>query len=260
MSFDDAAVTLAARLRATGQGFLTMRRDELRDAFGIGRLTEGQSQSVVEALNRQGVVSIPHPFASGPTLRLYDEQHPIGDIAWAIVRPDSIPDSPLRRAADAFTRQNAGRDLRSDDVPWPLAFDVFLQVVLGRDLDDWEELRDDRHPSELARTLATALGFQPGLADQPSTLRIAAATCSIRPRRRSWVASEFVLEGDPTAAAQPLLEALATAHRRQKDEHERVLQQAARLLLGSGEIPNHPVELGLLGLRYRRESAERTML
>lgn len=258
MSFDDSAATLATRLRATGQGFLTIRRDELRDHFGIGRLTEGQSQAITVALRKQEVIAIPHPFSSGPTLRLYDGQHPIGDMVQAIVWPDEIPETPLRRASDAFSRQNAGRDLRSDDVPWPMAFDLFLQVALGRELDDWEELRDDRHPTELARAFAQALGFPPELADEPSTLRIAAAACAIRPRRRNWVAAEFVPEGEPASSAQGLLDALGTALRRQKDEHERVLQQAARLLLGSTEIPHHPVELGLLGLRYRRENSART--
>ncbi|RYE80452.1 MAG: hypothetical protein EOO74_02120 [Myxococcales bacterium] len=257
MNFDDAAAVLARRVRATGHGFLTLRRDELRDAFGIGRLTEAQSKAISLALQRCAIVSVPHPFESGPSLRLYDHEHPLARIIEAVLLPDTIPETPLRQVAASFAREHAGRELRSDDVPWPLAFDLFLQVVLGRDSEEWEELRDDRHPSELARTLAQALGFPTGLADRPSTLRIAAAVGPFRPRRRSWVVSEFVPEGDETSQAQPLLEALQTAQVRLGSEFGVLLHQAARLLLASDVIPQHPVELGMLGLRYRREGAER---
>src|SRR5713101_4810415 len=91
MTFDEAAVTVAARVRTTGRGFLTMRREDLREAFGIGKFTEGQATAVCEALGRQGLFVYPHPYASGATLRLYDQKHSVAAVAEAIARPDSIP-------------------------------------------------------------------------------------------------------------------------------------------------------------------------
>lgn len=259
MTFDEAAVTVAARVRTTGRGFLTMRRDELREAFGIGKLTEGQATSVCEALGRQGVFVHPHPYGSGPTLRLYDQKHPVAALAEAVTRPDAIPETSLRRAAEVFARETAGRDLRSDDAPWLIVFDLFLQVVLGREPEGWEELRDDRHPSELARELAVALGFAQAVAEGPSTLRLAAAICAFRPRRRQWLAQDLTRPEDTEAAVLPLIDSLAAANRRLREEHDRLLRQAARLLLHADEIPDRPVELGLHGLRYRREDAERSV-
>jgi hypothetical protein len=258
MTFDEAGEALAQRVRATGRGYLTMRREELREVFGIGRLTEGQSNAACEALGRQGLFVFPHPFESGPVLRLYDQKHLMAGVAEAVARPDAIPDTPLRRAAEIFARESAGRDLRSDDAPWLLVFDLFLQVVLGREPEGWEDLRDDRHPSELARELATALGFPPTLSAEPSTLRLAAAVCSFRPRRRQWLVSELLGVGGHEAAILPLIDGLASANRRLRDEHERLLQQAARLLLGVDELPSRPVELGIHGLRFRREDVNRS--
>ncbi len=257
MGFDEAAGAIAARVRSTGRGYLTMRRDELRDVFEIGRFTAGQSEAVCEALKRHGVFTYPHPFESGPTLRLYDQAHPVAGVAEAVVRPDVIPETELRRAAEVFARERAGRDLRSDDAPWLAAFDLFLQVVLGRDPDGWEELRDDRHPSELARELGAALGLAHGIADQPSTLRIAAAVCAFRSRRRHWPVADLLGSTGDHAAVSALIDSLGAANRRLHEEHDRLLRQAARLLGGTDVIPERAVELGVLQLRYRREELER---
>ena len=83
-TFDDAARVIALKVKAAGRGFLTIRRDELRDAFGIGRFTEGQSEATMEALGRLGVFVYPHLFVAGPTVRLYDQKHPIAGIAEAV--------------------------------------------------------------------------------------------------------------------------------------------------------------------------------
>lgn len=257
MSFDEAATALATRVRSTGKGFLTMRRDELRDAFDIGRLTPGQSEAICESLGRQGVYVFPNPVQNGHTLRLYDQRHPIAGLAEAVSQPDAIPETALRHAAEVFAREHAGRELRSDDAPWLTVFDVFLQIALGREPQGWEELRDDRHPTELARELAVALGFAADVASRSSTLRLAAAVCAFRTRTRGWLASELAGPDDAEAAVLPLTDALAAAGRRLHDDHDRLLRQAARLLLRSDEIPVQQVELGLLGLRYRRETAER---
>ena len=257
MTFDDAAIGLATRVRATGRGFLTMRREEVREAFDIGRLTEGQSNAVCEALGRQGVYVFPHPFESGPSLRLYQQDHPVARIAEAVTRPDMIPETALRHAAEVFARENAGRDLRSDDAPWLPVFDMFLQLVLGREPEGWEEMRDDRPRSELAAEVGTALGFLPGVSSAPSTLRRAAAICAFRPRTRYWTAPELTGPSDNSAAVLPLLDSLHAANRHLAEEHDRLLRQAARLFLQSEEIPMRSVELGRIGLRYRREDAER---
>ncbi len=186
MSFESAAVAVAERVRTNKRGFLTMRREELRDAFGIGRFTEAQSDGVCEALARQHVLVHPHPRSGEPSLRLYDRKHSLGRVAESILIPGEMPETPLRDAAKLFAREHAGRDLRSDDVVWISAFDVLLQVVLGRPPEGWEDLNDDRHPSQLAREIGHALGLPAGVTDQTSTLRIAAAVCALRPRGRRW--------------------------------------------------------------------------
>ena len=48
--------------------------------------------------------------------------------------------------------------------------------------------------------------------------------------------------------------ALSEAARKQKDIFDGVLREAAKHLLGGAEIPSRNVELGRLGLRYRREA------
>ena len=47
---------------------------------------------------------------------------------------------------------------------------------------------------------------------------------------------------------------LAEAARKQKDIFDGVLREAAKHLLGGAEIPSRKVDLGRLGLRYRREA------
>jgi hypothetical protein len=125
---------------------------------------------------------------------------------------------------------------------------------LGGEPQGWEDLRDDRPPSELARDIAGALGFVPDLASRQSTIRLAAAIRAFRPRARPWLAADLAGIGGGEAAALPLVDALAAANRRLRDEHDQLVRQAARLLLGADEIPTKAVELGLLGLRYRREN------
>jgi hypothetical protein len=252
-TFDEAARMVAHRVRATGLGFISLRRDELRELFGIGRLTTGQAEALAEALDRQEIYIYPHPVESCSTLRLYDRKHPLAAIAEAVVETDTIPETALRQAADSIARQNAGRELRSADVPWLTAFSVFLRLVLGREHDEWEELRDDRPLSELARTLASQLGFSPELADRQSTVRLASAVEAFGMSKRSWLAADFLGPEESQHSAAMLVDQLARAGRTLETEYEQLLRVAARLLLRSDEIPSARVELGLLGLRYRRE-------
>jgi hypothetical protein len=256
MSFENAAGALAERVRATKRGFLTLRREELREAFGIGRFTEQQSDSIVAAIVQLGLLVYPHPFVPSPTVRLYDRKHSVGQIAESVLVPGEMPDTPLRNAAQAFAREHAGRDLRSDDVVWISAFDLLLQVVLGRPPEGWEDLNDDRHPSQLARELGHALGLAAGVTDLTSTLRIAAAVCALRPRRRRWTVGELASPTAPAAATVAFLGHVRAAHLALQTEHEHLLREAALLLLGGETVPEVPVELGLLGLRFRREEAD----
>ena len=257
MSFSESASTVAARVRATGRGFISMRRDELRDAFDIGRFTDGQAEAVRESLAREGILVYPHPFVSGPTLRLYDKQHPLAAVAEAVLSPDSIPETPLRTAAAVFERERAGRDLRSDDAPWLVIFELFLVVAAGREPERWEDTRDDRHPSELARELGLALGLPAGAAERASTLRIAAAVCAYRPRRKTWSTEDLATPGAPPDAARALASALETANERLSSEHDLLVTHAAKLISGWAELPTKHVEVGLLGVRYRREEEGR---
>jgi hypothetical protein len=254
MSFEDAASRIAARVRAVGRGFLTMRREELRDLFDIGKFTEAQAERAVEALHDVGIHVFPHPFDSYTTLRLYDHRHPLGEIAHAVIDPNSSTDAPLRRAADTFARERAGKEIRSDDVPWLEAFQLYLLLVLGREPEGWEDLKDDRPSSLLARELAVALGFPEELSDGPSIVGIASAGVAIRPRTRRWRPEDFATSANGASNVGDFVGTLETRDRRVKEDYERVLHTAARLLLDGREVPTTQVELGLLGMRRRRQA------
>jgi hypothetical protein len=256
MTHDEAATMMATRVRASGRGFLTLKREELREVFGIGRLSEGQADSVSSALERAGILVHPHPFINGISVRLYLIGNPLGAAVRAVVLTDELPDTALRHIANVLERDAAGRNLRSDDAPWLRVFDVFLQAVFGRESEQWEEMRDDRHPVTLAGDLAEALALPRSLVDDPSTFRVAAAVCAFRPRRR-WASDDFQSAHQVELAASVFAEHVESADRRRRDEHERLLASAARLLLRSETIPTHDVEVGCLGLRYRRELSAR---
>lgn len=233
-----------------------MRREDLRAEFNIGRFSEAQANAVIEALRQHEIFVHPHPSTGTSNVRLYDWHHPVGKMAHAVIHSDDVPDTPLTMAAHLFARERAGRDLRSDDAPWIDVFDIFMQLVIGREPEGWEELRDSRHPSELARELARALELPEGVVDQPSTFRIAAAVCAFRPKRHRRLAAEFASTSVPEPALDRLVEDLDRARRRMKDEYEHLLRCTARLLLGTEELPLRSVEVGVLGLRYRREDGE----
>lgn len=255
--FDEAAGIVAQRVKLTRLGFTSMRREDFRAAFQVGRLTEGQSAGICDALARRGIIVFPHPFDGSPMLRLYDQSHPLGSVAEAVIRPDAMPETALRRAAEVFERESAGRDLRSDDAPWLAVFDLFLQTALAREPTAWEDLRDDRHPVELARDLALALGIAADCASRASTLQLAAAVGAFRPRASLPLARQVTGSAEDPATAAPLLDALGGANRRLEAEYDRILKEAASLLLGRPDVPTTVVELGRLGLRYRRELVQK---
>lgn len=253
MTFEDVAKSISSRVRATGRGFLTLRKDELREAFGVGRLTESQADQIDDALEDAGVYVFPHPYVSGATLRLYDHKHPIGELAVAVAEPENTTDAPLRRAADSFARERAGRDLRSEDVSWLEALEIFLQLVMGREPQGWEDLRDQRHGSMLARELAAALDLEPAVAESPTVIKLAAAVCCLRPKARGWNAADLATDPESSYAAE-LVTILDARDRRVREELDRALRAAARVLLDGKEIPGAQVELGTLGMRRRREN------
>ena len=225
-------------------GFLTIQRDTLRQRFGIGRLTQGISDNLMATLDQHDMFIIPHPYyADGNTLRVYDMESEIGKIAWAVVAPDRASERPLVDAVNLCNRANAGKDRRSDDVPWLTALDVFLQLVIGRPPEGWEDLHDDRHPFELVAGLAVSLGLSEEVAASRETAAIAGAVCACRPHRLRW-------DGSPPGLGS----VLAEAAREQKQIFDRILREAALHLLSGRQIPSDNIELGRLGLRYRREA------
>lgn len=253
MNFEDAAKAMAAKVRSISRGFLSLRREEFRGAFEVGRLTEGQSRSISEALEREGMLVFPHPFENFATLRVYDLRHPLGAIAQAVAMPDAVPESALRRGAELFARDDAGRNLRSDDAPWIVVFELFLRTILARETTEWEDLRDDRHPQELARDLAMALSLSPDLVGRQSTLVLAAGVVAMRPPPRRDLERDLAELSPVEGAAKPLHDAILEASVRRRGEYNEVLRSAALLLRSGDEIPTAQVELGRIGLRYRRE-------
>jgi len=246
IDWNDAAAQLKRDVCEHG-GFLTITRDELRSRFGIGRLTPGQAGELETTLyeHSMAIWPPPHLYETGNTVRVYDIESEIGKIAFAVLFPHDVSEKALADAVRLHNRANAGKDRRSDDVPWLQAFDVFLQLVIGRPPEGWEDLEDDREPYQLRRELARSLGLPDDLEEEREveTVRIAGAVCACRPHRTRW-------EGAPPGLAA----ALTDAARRQKEIFDRVLREAAEHLLGGADIPSHNVELGRLGLRYRREA------
>lgn len=252
---DFAAVArqLAAQLRASGQGFLTMRRDELRDAFQVGRISANLAEQIDEALASVGIMISPPPGERSHSLRLYEQAHLVGQVAHSVLDPDASTDAPLRKLAALERRARAGRDLRSDDVPWLEAFDLLLQVATGREPQGWEELRDDRHGSTLAAELAEALALSPKIVTAAWFLRLACAVCVGRPTK--LVLTPDALVGNPEAVsnAEAFIALVERRERLLRETHVQSIHAAAQTVLGKSEVPVFQVELGVLNLRRRIE-------
>ena len=252
----DYAQRVAIKIRQSKKGFLTLTKNALRDAFEIGKLTENQSTWIVDSLFAQGIRIHPHPYGGGNTVRLYDTRHPIGQMALSVLEPDQTTDAPIKRLADLLERDEARRDLKSVDVPWIEAFDIFLQSVYGRDPDGWEDLLDDRHLTLLARELAEALQLGSEISATPWLVKLAARVCSLRPRIDNSSVEELPADWEPDENVyQGFMSAIASRDRALREEHDRLLNVAARLIAGK-EPPTHRVELGRLGLRRRNEVIE----
>lgn len=251
---EEGAREIAARIRKTGRGFITMTRDELRSAFEIQKFTENQAEAVRGALGEQELFAYPHPYHATRSLRIYDTNHRLGAIAVAIIAVDHAVDTPLRSAADSFAREESGKDLRSDDVPWIDAFWMLLQLVTGREPSGWMDLKDDRHSSMLARELAESLGLPEGVTDTPWMLGIATAVCSVRLRSAPWNAADFVDEGTDADEGAGLAHALTNRDRVAREEHKNVVAAAARLVLAGAKTPTTRIELGRLGMWRQRDT------
>jgi hypothetical protein len=242
IDWNETAIAVKREARVHG-GFITMQRDTLRERFGIGRLTEGISRDLETTLYEQGMIVFPHPYMQGASLRVYDLETEIGQIALAVLDPQAVTERALVDAVNLHARANAGKDRRSDDVPWLSALDVFLQLLIGRPPEGWEDLEDDREPFQVVAALAASLELPAHVVDAKESIRIAGAVCACRPRGPRW-------DGAPAGLGS----ALAEAARKQKEIFDAVLREAATHLLGGVEIPVRDVELGRLGLRYRREA------
>ena len=136
IEWTEAAAGLKREVHAHG-GFLTLQRDVLRERFGIGRLTEKNTDELVATLDQHRMIVHPHPYAQGTSLRVYDAESEIGKTALAVLDPQNVSERALVDAVNLHARANAGIDRRSDDVPWLLALDVFLQLVIGRPPEGW---------------------------------------------------------------------------------------------------------------------------
>lgn len=254
----EMARKLAERVRASGRGFLTLSKKELRSAFDVVNMTMNQASAIVDALAELEVEVFPHPYYAENTLRLYDRNHPLGKVAVAVFDPDGTTETPLKGIAEMMEREKASEDLKSDSVPWLEAFDLLLLASLGRESEAWEDPDYLRYPTLLARQLAEALGFPREWPAKPWFIYRAAALCSRRPRpARPWTAEGMVAPGaEESSLDQEFVEALADRDRNAGLEHQKVLRLAAQALLRDGPLPNGQVDLGLLGLRRRREVAD----
>jgi hypothetical protein len=243
IDWNEAAVGLKRDVDEHG-GFLTLQRDTLRERFGIGRLAERNTEELVDTLSYYQMIVFPHPYyVQGTSLRVYDVESEIGKIALAVVDPQGVSERALVDAVALHERAIAGKRRRSVCVPWLSALDVFLQLAIGRPPEGWEDLDDGREPFQLVEALAASLELRADIVHATATTRIAGAVCAFRQRWARW-----------ESAQPPLGASLAEAARKQKDIFDGVLREAAEHLLGGAEIPSRDVDLGRLGLRYRREA------
>lgn len=254
--FGAIAARIAEQVRTGSHGFITMKKEEIREAFGVGRMTQGLAEQVVQALWDHGMFAYPNPAECANSLRVYDQAHPIGQAAFAVVAPDATTEAPLRALARIHQRAKAGEELRSDDVPWLDGFDILLQLTVGRQPEGWEDLKDDRHGSMLAQELALSLGLSPALIEARWFINLAAAVNRGRPRDSTPQAGE--LTGSPTAVskAEELAKLLARRESELRTTHRETLVAAARTVLQADDIPEKQIELGILGMRRRIEDKE----
>lgn len=238
----NAAVDLKRDVDDHG-GFLTMQRDKLRERFGLGKLAKNNTEDLLAMLDEYGMIVLPHPYyVQGTALRIYDVESEIGKIALAVWNPQDVPETALVDAVNLHERAIAGKLRRSICVPWLSAFEVFLPLVLGIPPEGWEVLDDDRESYQLVADLAATLELRDDI-DDAETVRIAGAVWACRPRVRQW-------EG----ASQELAAILKEAARKQKYIFDGMIRDVAKHLLRGAEIPSREVDLGKLGLRYRREA------
>jgi hypothetical protein len=251
MTFDDAASALAHRLRIEGSGFLTLSKTELKNGFQIGVLTPNHAARIAEALESVEVFVWPHPSDTGQSLRIYDLRHALGKAARAIACPDGVTDAPITGVSATIAREVAARDLRLADVPWLEAFGMLLELVLGREPDDWEDLKNDRHPVGLARELARALRIDVELLDHPVVLRLAGAASMFRPPDRLYREEELATDDGFAAHAGDVMKAIQSSKEGVTEHRNALLHAMAKLVLRGGEPPKVQVEIGALGLRRR---------
>lgn len=225
-------------------GFLTLQKETLRSRFEIGGLGKNKAEELVDTLHKHGLFVFPHPYKMEDTsLRVYDVESEIGKIALAVAKPQDVSERALVDAVALHERATAGRRRRSVCVPWLLALDVFLQLVIAKPPEGWEDLDDGREPYQLVEALAASLKLPADIVHEASTIRMAGAVCACRPRGYRW-------QGAPPALGATLVEAA----RKQKDLFGGVLREVAEHMLGGAEIPLFDVDLGSLGLRYRHEA------
>ncbi len=242
IDWSEAAVALKRDVTAHG-GFLTLQRDAFRERFDIGRLAERNTEELIATLSNHGMIVLPHPyFVQATALRIYDVESEIGKIAQAIDDPENVPETALAHAVHLHERAAAGKRRGSHCVPWLTALDVFLQLVISKQPEGWEELDDNREHFQLLEALAASLGLPDGIIHGTDTIRMARMVWACRPRVPRW-----------DGASPELAAVLAEAARMQKYIFNWMLPNAGKHLLGGAELPTRDVDLGRIGLRYRHE-------
>jgi hypothetical protein len=252
-NFSTAAAELADSVRANGEGFMTMSKEEFRNHFDIAKLTYNQADEIQAALENIEVIALPHPYNIASTVRIFDLRHQLGAIALAIVDPENLTAGPLREAARVLSLRQAALEMRSEDVPWVESLGVLLELILGREPEGWEDVRNDRHSIGLAEDLARAMGIDPELLDRRWMLRLASSACPFRTHTIAFRAADIEEAGDQYEHVAEFEEAVRLFQAQIHEARAQLLEAAARMLLRGAQPPATRVELGLLGLRLRRE-------
>ena len=198
----------------------------------------------MDTLRKHEMIVFPHPYnVQGTSLRVYDVESEIGKIARAVVEPQDVPETALVDAVNL----HAARPLASSGDP---------SVCHGyrRSTCSFNSSSGDRpRAGRISRTVVSLTSLSRPWPRASNCLLIS----FMRRRLSAWpapcaLAARAGYGGK--ARRRHSAPRLAEAARKQKDIFDRVLREAAEHLLGGAEIPSCDVDLGGLGLRYRREA------
>ena len=253
IDWNEAAVGLKRDVDKHG-GFLTLQKDELARRFDIGRLAEKITEELVDTLRSYGDdrLSAPLPACRGRRSASTMSKARSGRSHGPFVEPqDSAGDGDRRRREPARARDR--REASAD----PSVCRGYRRLTCSFSSSSGDRPRAGRISMTVvsltssSRPSPQSLELTADLAHATATIRMAGAVYACRPRESRWEGAPARVPVEARCGTRAIL---AEAARKQKEIFDGVLREAAKHLHGGAEVPSCDVDLGRLGLRYRREA------